>query len=66
MTYSGVPPEVYECVDIWAGREQQVVPPLVIADVEAAVLVHPADKPAVLENSDRSRYYLKKMPDCLI
>lgn len=39
-----MPPEMYERVYVRGRRQQQVVPPLIVADVQTAVLVHPADK----------------------
>lgn len=45
MTYCGMSPEMYERVDIGRRRQQKIVPPLVVADVETAILVHPVNKP---------------------
>lgn len=39
-----MPPEMYERVYVGGRRQQQVVPPLIVADVQTAILVHPADK----------------------
>lgn len=41
-----MPPEVYEGVDVGRRRQQQIVTPLVVADVEAPVLVHPGNTTA--------------------
>lgn len=49
-TYSGMPPKVYECVDVGGWSEKKVVPPLIVANVQAAVLVHPVDKPHDMED----------------
>lgn len=39
-----MPPEVYERVDVGGWSKQEIVPPFVVADVEATILVHPVDK----------------------
>lgn len=39
-----MPPKVYECVYVGGRSQEEVVSPLIIANVQAAVLVHPADK----------------------
>lgn len=35
---------MYEWVYVRGGRQQQVIPPFVVADVETAILIHPEDK----------------------
>lgn len=44
VTHSGVPPKMYERMNVRRRRQQEVVPPLIVTDVQAAILVHPVDK----------------------
>lgn len=52
--YSRMSPIKNQILDVRAGRQQQKVPPFVVADVQTAILVHPApqknDKNDVLIN----------------
>lgn len=43
-THSRVSPEMNERVYVCGRRQQHVVPPLIVADGETAILVHPVDK----------------------
>lgn len=46
-----MPPKVYKSTDVCGRGQEEVVSPLIVADVQAAVLVHPVDKPIIWTNA---------------
>lgn len=54
-----MPPEMYEGVYVCSWSKQQVVPPFVVADVETAVLIHPANNLRTNQPNNMSQYRAK-------
>lgn len=50
-----MPPKVYECVDVGGWSQEEIVPPLIVANVQAAVLVHPVGKPHNMDDRGPKR-----------